>query len=123
MEESRACKQQEAFSIKKNTFTVETSGFHLGSTNASTCREGQLDENARRWSTWADHRQAVPEPRRAPRRPAWSAAHVCLSTPNTVTKEHKLHETQSPFQAIILVKFRTGSKKDNNRISSSGNFF
>lgn len=64
-----------------------------------------------------DHCQAVPKPRRAPRRPAWSTAHVCLSKPNTVTKEQKLHETQSPFQAIILVKFRTGSEEEDNRVS------
>lgn len=113
----------DVFNKKENTSIVKPSGFHLGSTNPSTCREGQLDGKARRWSTWADHRQAEPEPGRAPRRPAWSTAHVCLSTPNTVTKEHKLHETQSPFQAVILVKFRTGSKEENNRISSSGNFF
>lgn len=68
---------------------------------------------------WVSRHHAVPEPT-APRRPAWSTAHVCLSKPNTVTKEQKRHETRRSLQSVIVVKLSTGSEEEDHRISASG---
>lgn len=71
--------------------------------------EAWLDSNAPCGSATAER---CPSPGRLPDCQAWAPAHVCLSKPNTVTKEQTLHEAQSPSQSVILVKFMTGFKED-----------